>query len=223
MNVLAFDSSFSALSVTVLVGDRRASLFEPCTGGHAERLLPLIERALTEAGTDFSGVDRIATTLGPGGFTGLRAGLSIARALALATGCSLVAVDSLSLLARTADVRMPLRAGRPLFIAMDARKGALYFASYTGTELVPRRAPCLLTAQQAMADDQDAAFAVGSGAHALAAASDGRIVACLPDLQPDAVHLAALAPSLTPLSEARPLYLRAADARPQIGKSLARA
>jgi tRNA threonylcarbamoyl adenosine modification protein YeaZ len=47
--------------------------------GHAEALMPLIARVMDQAGVDFAELDRIAVTVGPGSFTGLRVGLSAAR------------------------------------------------------------------------------------------------------------------------------------------------
>lgn len=63
--------------------------------GQAERLVPLVQELLAEAGIGFGDLDRIAVTVGPGTFTGLRIGLAAARGFALAAGCPLVGVTSL--------------------------------------------------------------------------------------------------------------------------------
>ena len=52
--------------------------------GHAEALMPLIARVMDQAGIEFADLDRIAVTVGPGSFTGLRVGISAARGIALA-------------------------------------------------------------------------------------------------------------------------------------------
>ena len=67
------------------------------------------------------------------------------------------------------------------------------------------------------------ATAVGSGAAQVAAAAGGRVTAMLDRLQPHARFLAGIASDLPPLAPARPVYLRAADAKPQSGQSLLRA
>ena len=54
--------------------------------GHAEALMPLIARVLARSNLDFSALDRIAVTTGPGSFTGLRVGIAAARGIALAAG-----------------------------------------------------------------------------------------------------------------------------------------
>jgi tRNA threonylcarbamoyladenosine biosynthesis protein TsaB len=62
---------------------------------HTERLLPLIDRALQDAGITLGQVDGLAVAVGPGSFTGLRIGLSTAKGLAVATGKALVGVSTL--------------------------------------------------------------------------------------------------------------------------------
>ena len=106
MNVLAFDTCLGAVSAAVRWRDDTGAWqlnghYEPLALGHAERLLPLIERAMADAGLRFDQLDRLAVTIGPGGFTGLRVGVSAARALALATGLPVVGLSSLALMAAT--------------------------------------------------------------------------------------------------------------------------
>ena len=83
MRVLAIDTALEACSAALI--DTTAA--EPLAvqsldldRGHAEALIPLIERVLKSAGAGFDSVDRIVTTIGPGSFTGLRVGISAARA-----------------------------------------------------------------------------------------------------------------------------------------------
>jgi tRNA threonylcarbamoyladenosine biosynthesis protein TsaB len=52
--------------------------------GHQERLAPLAQEVMARAGLAFADLDRIAVTLGPGSFTGLRVGLAFAKGLGLA-------------------------------------------------------------------------------------------------------------------------------------------
>jgi tRNA threonylcarbamoyladenosine biosynthesis protein TsaB len=67
-------------------------------------LLSLTEQALRDAGGTWSDVSRIAVGVGPGGFTGLRIGISTARALAQGHGLEIVPVSSLEALAATGGV-----------------------------------------------------------------------------------------------------------------------
>jgi tRNA threonylcarbamoyladenosine biosynthesis protein TsaB len=93
--VLALDSAGSACSVAVAVGEtvlcaeRIASVH-----GQAERLLPMVDAAIRKAALPPAGLDLVATTVGPGGFTGIRVGLAAAHGIALATGAQLIGVTS---------------------------------------------------------------------------------------------------------------------------------
>jgi tRNA threonylcarbamoyladenosine biosynthesis protein TsaB len=67
--------------------------------GQAERLAPMVSEGAREARVAFADIDRIAVTTGPGSFTGVRVGLSFARALALALGKPCLGVSTLEALA----------------------------------------------------------------------------------------------------------------------------
>lgn len=91
---------------------------------HAERLLPLIDAALRRSGREAKSLDAIAVSIGPGSFTGLRIGLSIAKGLALATGVPLVAVPTLEALAARC-ARSGAKDGL-ILAALDARRDEVY-------------------------------------------------------------------------------------------------
>src|ERR1700733_4739814 len=89
--VLAFDTAASACSVavgrgqTMLARERR-----DMRHGHAEALLPMIDRVMAAAGLGPRDIDAVAVSVGPGGFTGIRAGLAAAQGLAMATHARLI-------------------------------------------------------------------------------------------------------------------------------------
>ena len=227
MTVLAFDTCFGAVSVAVRWQSARGEwllreAYEELQIGHAERLMPMIEEVMAGAGKSFRDLDRIAVTAGPGGFTGLRAGVAAARGLALATGVPLVAMTSLAVMAHRADLLLGAkRGGRCLVVAVDARRDAVYlqtFGDNAGHELTPAR--CLPVADAAAELSVLSAVCVGSGATLVAG------TACethFPALQPHARALALLSPVLTPVHPLRPVYLRSADAKPPQGQALPRA
>ena len=91
--------------------------------GHAEALMPLIAEVMSAAGVEFSELDRIAVTVGPGSFTGLRVGVAAARGIALAAGTPAIGLTTLSVLAAPffhADE------SKPLLAVIDARHSQVY-------------------------------------------------------------------------------------------------
>src|SRR5262245_23953927 len=98
MNILAFDCCFGAVSAAVRYADGgvRSERYEALSGGNAERLFPLVEQVLDEAKLQMSEVDRIAVTLGPGTFTGVRVGVAAARGLSLGLHKPVVGITSLA-------------------------------------------------------------------------------------------------------------------------------
>ena len=136
MNVLAIDTCLGAVSAAVRWrgpdGWLLRDSYLPLSADHAERLFPRIAEVMDGAGLAFSALDRIAVTVGPGGFTAVRVGISAARALALATGKPVVATTSLAVMAHRAEEMLgePL-GGRQLMVAVYAGRGAHYVQSFT--------------------------------------------------------------------------------------------
>jgi tRNA threonylcarbamoyl adenosine modification protein YeaZ len=230
MNILALDTSMGACGVAVLRADaasRRVFVREErMARGHAEALMPMLAAVMEEAKLDFAALDKIAATLGPGSFTGVRIAIAAARGLALVTRAKLFGIDSLTVMARTALASGVGEADRPFAVAVDARAGQLYFGLYAadGRKLV---GPLLLSSDEAAKLlPADLNIAVGSGAARLAEAALGRkrkIEAQLLELEPSALALAELAyETHETLPSLHPLYLRPPDARPQRAASIAR-
>jgi len=228
MNVLAFDTCFGAVSAAVRWRSTRGEwlqreAYEERTTGHAERLFPMIAEVMDSAGLAFASIDRIAVTLGPGSFTGVRVGVAAARAFALSTGKPTVGVTSLAVMAQRADQLLGReRADRPLAVAVDARRDMVYFQLFPDLAVRTDEALLATPEQAASAIGQIPVLVVGSGAAAVAAAAGDKAQLRLPDLQPDAGSLAIMAPDFAPLDRLTPIYLRKPDAKPQVDKALAR-
>lgn len=123
---LTIDTACEACSAGLFEGSALIAqqLAHPGTG-HAERLPFQLEALWRDYGQADAALDSIVVTIGPGSFTGLRVGLSAAKAVALATGASLIGVTSLAALAgsvATSGLKPPDR----LLTAIDARRGQAY-------------------------------------------------------------------------------------------------
>lgn len=195
----------------------------PLVRGHAEALLPLIERVMARVEGGFEGLDRVAVTVGPGSYTGLRVGLSAARAIGLAAAIPVVGVTTLSALLAP---QLALNGEDTVVAAIDARHGAVYLQAMSvgqGTVIPPRHvaleeAVSLLNGRRAIL--------TGSGAPALAAAAGaaGLSVEVAETGAPQIAWVASLGLVADPdQALPRPLYLRGPDAQPQDHARLARA
>ena len=129
MNLLAFELSTEACSVAVLAGGEVRERHEVAPRKHAEYALPWAEALLAEAGIAKSQLDAVAVGRGPGAFTGVRLGISIAQGIALALDLPAVPVSTLRTLALRAS---PLGAGDGALVlaAIDARMREVYVARY---------------------------------------------------------------------------------------------
>ncbi|HEX2447995.1 MAG TPA: tRNA (adenosine(37)-N6)-threonylcarbamoyltransferase complex dimerization subunit type 1 TsaB [Methyloceanibacter sp.] len=221
MNILALDTSMGACSAALLAtnGARNLVLREaPMARGHAEALIPMVAEVMQESGIAFADLDLIATTVGPGSFTGVRIAIAAARGLALVTRAKLFGTDSLSVMARLARDAGTIPSG-PFAVAVDARRGMLYLGLYDESAR-KLEGPVLVTPDDAVPLlPANLRAAAGNGAQLLAEAGarQGReIDAKLPELQPSAGALAEIALESGEVSPTlRPLYLLPPDARPQ--------
>jgi tRNA threonylcarbamoyladenosine biosynthesis protein TsaB len=232
MTVLAFDTCLGAVSVAVrrqgADGEWRVcDAMERRASGHAERLMPMIADVMEQAGLGFGDLERIAVTVGPGTFTGVRVGVAAARGLALATGLPVVGTTSLAVMAHGAgELLGAARSGELLGVAVDARRGMVYVQIFNRAREATS-APLLLAPQEVAAlVGARSVTVVGSGAEAVASAITavgGSAQASFTELEPHARSLALLADTLGPVSPLLPLYLRPPDVKPQADKSLSRA
>ncbi len=215
--LLALDTAGTACSVALwCAGGIRARRFEAMTRGQSERLVPMIEAVMTEAGVGYEALDAIAVTLGPGGFTGVRIGLATARALALACARPVIGVSNFEAVA--AAVPESERRGRSLAVLIDAKRSDLYAQAFSA-ELAALAEPRVLAPEALdgflprgpliLAGD-----AAAQGRAALQAIGRDLLVASSPG-SADAARVAALAAARPlPAPDAAPpapIYLRGPD------------
>jgi len=196
---------------------------ESMTRGHAEALMPLIARVMDAGRCDFADLDRIAVTVGPGSFTGLRVGIAAARGIGLAATKPVVGLTTLAAYAAPHIAHDDKTA---IAAAIDARHQHVYLQIFGpgGRTLMAPRIASIADAVRAAATGP--VRIVGTGATMLAVAWPSREpppVLVDESRAPDIVWVARLAAAAdASTSEPKPLYLRAPDAQPQDAARLPR-
>ena len=219
MRVLALDTALDACAAGVLDterGDLVASETIPMARGHAEALLPLIARVMDTARLDFADLDRIAVTVGPGSFTGVRVGIAAARGIALAAAKPAIGLTTLA--AFTAPHVVGGFAGTVIPV-IDARHGHVYMQVFGpgGRAAIP---PRLAALREVVEEARSRAPTLITGSAAALVAAEWPadepapqiVVASAPEIGWVARLGAAAQPDRAP---PKPLYLRPPDARPQ--------
>jgi tRNA threonylcarbamoyladenosine biosynthesis protein TsaB len=232
MRVLGLDTATSATAVGLLelaADGRELTAIErrddppPRTRPrHTTALLTLAIEALDEAGVGWDEVDLLAVGTGPGSFTGLRIGITTARALAHARELPIVGVSTLRSLASAAAAAARTQ-DRLALAVLDARRGEVFAAGWADSELAgtPLIAPAAVAPERlatALAESGERWLAVGDGAIAFRQALE-RSGVRVPD-DGAALHRASalahcrLATGLRPQNpnDVRPEYLRFPDA-----------
>ena len=164
--------------------------------GQAERIFPAIAELLARNDVAYADLGRVATTTGPGSFTGVRIGLSAARGLGLALGIPVIGVPSLFAISLAAD--------GPVAVLLDARRDEAYFQAFSGPGL-PVGEPALLPMAEARGK-------IPAGAEL--------VTTPFPNIARVAAFAAAADPARYPPDAA---YIRDADAKPQEKFIVARA
>lgn len=142
MKVLGLDTATGACSAAVWDDGRvLAARRQHMQRGQAEALLPLLLATLEAAGVTFAALDRLAVTVGPGSFTGLRVGLATARGLALASGCPLLGITTFAAVAQ--ELSAAERAGARVLVAVESRRDELFLQLYDAA-VQPEGAPQVL-------------------------------------------------------------------------------
>ena len=200
--LLAIDTATTACSVALFEdGARIAADYAEIGRGHAEKLIPAIAQL-----PDRGRADRILVNCGPGSFTGVRIGISAAKALALAWGAEIQGYSCLSLVA--AQALDQLDRPQPVCVAMLAGHGEYFLQNFaaTGEPMAPF---ATLTPDQA-AGQIKADVIAGSAAAELAgtAGIDSHF-----SILPNAAHVSLVASAMKTLP-ARPNYGREPDAQP---------
>jgi tRNA threonylcarbamoyladenosine biosynthesis protein TsaB len=212
--ILAIETGGRACSVAIMRDGISVAHEHVATDhGHAAMLMPMIERLRGQAGCDYAAFDRIAVSVGPGSFTGIRVGLAAALGLSLASGVPVVGVSSFQVvgagLLHAADA-----ASFRGFVLMDSRREEPFLVEI-GTDDACRTTPKVTSVADfdAMLERAGPAIVTGDAPALLRGrAHFPQQVRVLPR-SPDAALVAALAadPDRRFDLPAKPVYIRPPD------------
>lgn len=129
--LLAFDTSAAYCSAALLLGGNIvAARYEELARGQAERLFPMLDEVLKEAGVGWDALDAIGVGTGPGNFTGIRISVSAARGLALSLRVPAIGVTLFDALAENAPAS-------PLLLTLSAPRDQIHIShGNTGISVV---------------------------------------------------------------------------------------
>ncbi len=127
---LALETSGRVGSVALMEdGKLLAAEYFPHGLQHAARILVVIDSLCTRLGWKPGDLHEIYVSIGPGSFTGLRIGVTLAKTLALATGVKIVAVPSALVLVRNAPPE-----ARHVIVVLDAKRGQIFTGRFERTD-----------------------------------------------------------------------------------------
>ncbi len=218
IKLLAIDTTESACSAALLVDGEIHSRFELAARTHSERILPMMQSLLSEAGYGLNSLDALAFGRGPGSFTGLRIAAGVIQGAALGADLPVVPVSSLRTLAQGA---FRVHGAAQVLSALDARMAEVYWGAYAldDNELMQPLIDEMVCAPASVPTAGKGEWCgVGSGwqayAQTLREHSAAHLSQVLPDMQieaQDIAHLAAadfIAGKAIDPEYAIPVYLR---------------
>ncbi len=212
MNLLAIESSTDLISVALLQDGRLIERAGERGVNHSDRVLPLVQELLTEAGLALEAMDVFAFGSGPGSFTGLRLACGVTQGLAFGVDAPVIGVCSLEALALDAG-------GEFVYACVDARMSEVYCAAYrvVNGDVSTVIAPMVVAPEQAPLPTGAAWRGCGNGFTAYVAALHGRLIN-VTEIDASAVPRASAVARLAALRYARgeavdaalalPLYVR---------------
>lgn len=125
MNILAFDTSSKACTVSLMNNSMMYSDIRIDKNTHSENLISMVDLVLKKANLLIRDIDYIACVTGPGSFTGLRIGVSTAKGLAHAYNCKCISLNSLDALALNCKDH-----NTAICTSYDARSNQVYSAAF---------------------------------------------------------------------------------------------
>lgn len=212
--ILAIETSTEVASAALIQQDSIYSEISEGVHSHSEKILPMVQSLLKQAGISLSQCDAIAFGKGPGSFTGVRTACGVVQGLAFGADIPVIPVITLQAMAQ-ASLQKQADA-IDVVCVMDARMGEVYWAQYhfnqgQWQEVIQ---PTLSLATEIQ--PQGNVWICGNGVAIYASAFEDQawVKGIVEDVMPHAIQTAQLANMalslghVLPAEEAQPLYLR---------------
>ena len=219
MIILAIDTASPICAACVFqAGKVLAEMSQTIGTGHAERLMPMVHDVMAKADVLYSDIGMIAVSIGPGSFTGVRTGLAAAKGFAQALNIPVIGISTLEAIAFEAQQE---NGNRPLRVVIDAKRGEVHTQDFE-SDGIADGVPILLSLEDAKGG-RGLRILAGNGATLV----DDAAISILPHASTASIKIFAQIAALRGPNDANsltimPLYLRGADAKPQLGFALAR-
>lgn len=137
MFILAIDTTSNLLTVALYKDNTVLTTHSVyMERGQGEALMPLLQKMFAEVGCSFKELDMVVSAVGPGSFTGVRIGLSVARGLGLALNIPVKGVSNFDAIA--------LSVPKPCVVALDTKRGDFYAQIYDENNITEA---CVLSQQ----------------------------------------------------------------------------
>lgn len=210
MKILALETSASACSIALSIGNKIISKHISAQAQQTQIILPMIDELLLSANIKGQELDAIAFGQGPGSFTGVRIATSVAQGLAFGWGCLVIPVSSLAAIAHEVHAATGFD---NILVAIDARMNEIYCGAYQYTDNNIHCHYEAVVKPKALDNPFAEYYAAGNGWEIYA--EELKELAIKPlhifaEMIPQATSILALAKDVTgiPAAAARPIYLR---------------
>ena len=125
MRILLIDTTTSFVTVSIFNNDKIVySFHEQIKDDMSSKLIPIIEEGFKQVDFELKDIDKILVVNGPGSFTGIRVGVTVAKTIAWALKKDIVPISSLELIATTHTSK------KYIVPMIDARRGNVFGAIY---------------------------------------------------------------------------------------------